>query len=159
MDKQTQQALFMALKFAVDGVPRVADAVVDEIRAGRLTYAEMDELAKVFEKAAESIRTAASAYVMHLPYTQARIKPGAVVGSDFRFCRWGELEHYGKENPDLVFDIEPHKGMWLVEARAYGFGQQTPKGQPYDSGAYGNGSVYVRVDDLIPVYPYGVPLS
>ena len=87
---------------------------------------------------------------------KGRIKHGAPITQDHRFCRWPTCyppmkEYEGEEylhlakDPDMVFEVEWHEhgGFWECEADGYG----TLMGK----GAYGNGSILVTGKDNVEI--------
>jgi len=65
--------------------------------------------------------------------SKARIKSGAFIGCDMHYCNW--------EDKGEIFTIEPFMDG-RVKAVSDGYGSKR---------VYGNGAIYVKVDDLIPV--------
>lgn len=75
----------------------------------------------------------------------ARIKIGATVFSDRAFPIWGE--HIGVGQEDRMFEFMPLDVQYnRYELRAWGFGIHTDQ---YGEGAYGNGPLFVHIDDVI----------
>ena len=74
----------------------------------------------------------------------ARIRCGAIVFQDRSFPHWGH--HIGAECVDQLFkvgDFDANHNSYTVTAFGYGF-----QGDTYGPGAYGNGALFVKVDDL-----------
>lgn len=73
---------------------------------------------------------------------KGRIRDGAVVGQDHGTVNF--YGFYGHEHRDTVFEFTPFAGT-LFKGVARGFGDMT------SSGAYGNGALFVNIDDIVRV--------
>jgi hypothetical protein len=71
---------------------------------------------------------------------RVRIKEGAGVFIDFRFWRW-PLAPFGDSG--IAFDVMPESVNGYLDLRADYFGNKSPR--------YGNGSVFVKPDDVIEI--------
>lgn len=84
-----------------------------------------------------------------------RIKVGAIVFSDHSFPHWGE--HIGKGQETRPFVMSPMDTSHnRYDLRAWGFGLSTAE---HGEGAYGNGSLFVRAEDIEIVELEGVAIK